>query len=90
MFSVEHIGVLAGTLTTTAFLPQVWKIWRTRTANDISYGMFTMFALGVFLWLVYGILINAPSIIFANGITFVLATLVIVLKVYFEVGGGEV
>jgi MtN3 and saliva related transmembrane protein len=90
MFSVEHIGIVAGFLTTTAFIPQVWKIWRTRTANDISYGMFAMFTFGVLLWLVYGILINAPSIILANGITFVLASLVIALKVYFEVGGGEI
>jgi MtN3 and saliva related transmembrane protein len=90
MFSVETIGVVAGMLTTTAFIPQVWKIWRTRAANDISYGMFALFAFGVLLWLVYGILINAPSIVLANGITFLLAALVIALKVYFEVGGGEI
>lgn len=84
MFSVETIGVVAGVLTTGAFVPQVWKILRTRSAADISYGMFGMFTLGVLLWLFYGILIDSPSIVLANGITFVLAGLVIVLKFYFE------
>lgn len=79
----ESIGLLAGTLTTLSFVPQVLKIWRTRSGRDVSYGMFLLFSLGVGLWLIYGIARSAPSIILANAVTLVLALTVLVLKGYF-------
>lgn len=87
--SIEYIGMVAGVLTTSAFVPQVWKIWRTRSARDVSYGMFGLFAFGVLLWLIYGIFLAAPSIILANGITFLLALAVIALKLHFERKEGD-
>ena len=49
------VGFIAGILTTVAFVPQIIIVWRTRSAEDISLGMYTLFTLGVVLWLVYGV-----------------------------------
>ena len=77
-------GSLAGTLTTVAFLPQAIKTWKTRSAGDISLGMFTLFAAGVFLWIVYGIGIGSVPVIIANTITFVLAVTFLVFKIKYK------
>ncbi|MPM55642.1 Sugar transporter SemiSWEET [bioreactor metagenome] len=76
----DFIGAVAGVLTTIAFIPQVVKIWRTRSARDISYGMYTCFIGGVGLWLCYGLLIGAIPIVLNNAIVLVLAILVIFFK----------
>ncbi|HOB03536.1 MAG TPA: SemiSWEET transporter [Casimicrobium huifangae] len=80
----ETIGLIAGTLTTASFVPQVLKIWKTRSARDLSWGMAAVFCVGVSLWLVYGVLIGAPSIIIANAITFVLSLAICVMKYRFD------
>jgi len=74
------LGIAAGTLTTIAFIPQVIKIWRSKSAKDISLGMFLIFSTGVALWLWYGIAINALPIIIANAITLMLALLILFFK----------
>lgn len=75
------IGTLAGMLTTIAFIPQVIKTWRTRSAQDISLFMFLLFSTGVLLWLIYGLILNAMPIIIANGITLALSLSILALKV---------
>ncbi len=77
------IGFIAAILTTVAFVPQVRKIWRTRSARDVSLGMYSLFTLGVALWLVYGVLIHSWPIILANCITLILAGAVLVMKLKF-------
>lgn len=84
MEAVNVLGLVAGSLTTAAFVPQVLKTWRTRSTEDISLGMFALFALGVLLWLVYGVQIGSLPIVIANGITFVLAALIVVFKVRYK------
>ena len=74
------LGTAAGTLTTIAFIPQVIKTWRSKSAADISLGMFLIFSVGVCLWLWYGILLNALPIIIANAITLILALLILFFK----------
>lgn len=78
--NAETLGYLAGTLTTVAFVPQVWRIWSTKSAHDISWGMFAIFTMGVVLWLVYGIVLDTWPVILANAITLTLAVAVLVLK----------
>jgi MtN3 and saliva related transmembrane protein len=78
---VEAVGALAGILTTIAFIPQVVKTWRSRSAEDISLFMFLLFSTGVALWLVYGIAIASVPVIAANAITLILALSILVLKV---------
>ena len=55
----DAIGYLAATLTTAAFIPQAWLTWKTKRADGVSLGMYSIFTLGVALWLVYGLVIGA-------------------------------
>ncbi|HEV8267726.1 MAG TPA: SemiSWEET transporter [Thermoanaerobaculia bacterium] len=80
MSGVEMLGYVAGTLTTIAFVPQLVKVWRSRSTHDISLGMFSIFCLGVSLWLVYGICLRAWPVIAANAVTLVLAAVILFLK----------
>lgn len=66
------LGFTAASLTTLAFLPQVIKIWRSRSTRDISLPMLVTFIAGITLWLVYGLLVNAAPIYLANAITLIL------------------
>jgi MtN3 and saliva related transmembrane protein len=81
MDAVTSIGLLAGTLTTASFVPQVARILVSRDTRAISLSMYALFTAGVFLWLVYGLILGALPIILANGIAFVLAGTVLALKV---------
>lgn len=76
----ELIGYPAAILTTIAFVPQAWQSWRTRDLSGISLPMYTLFTLGVALWLAYGLLIASTPIVIGNGITLVLAAVVLWLK----------
>ena len=82
--SIALVGYLAGLLTTLAFVPQALHIWRTRSARDISLHTFSAFTVGVFLWLVYGILKAEWPIVIWNGVTFVLAGLILGMKLRFK------
>lgn len=81
---IEAIGIAAGLLTTLAYVPQVVKVWRTRSARDISLAMFVIMNLGIALWLAYGLLIGSPGLILANGATLCLTTAVLVAKLRFD------
>ncbi|WP_227421884.1 SemiSWEET transporter [Pacificispira spongiicola] len=80
---IELIGMLAGILTTAAFIPQVLKCWRSRSTADISLIMFSTMTTGVFLWLVYGLFLNSPSLIVANSVTLILSGAILFMKVRF-------
>ena len=77
---ITLIGLAAAFCTTIAFLPQVLKTWRTRSTGDISLAMFLVFTSGIFLWLVYGLIIGDLPLILANGITFVLSGTILYFK----------
>ena len=76
----DVLGYLAGALTTIAFVPQVVRIVRTRSAHDISWGMFSILSVGVALWLWYGIRLASLPLIVANGVTLALVLAILVLK----------
>jgi MtN3 and saliva related transmembrane protein len=78
---VSIIGYAAATLTTIAYLPQVIKTIRVKKTDELSLLMFLSSATGVFLWLVYGILIGDIPLIAANSITLVLALCIIWYKI---------
>lgn len=80
MSVVTALGLLAGTLTTIAFLPQVIHTWKTKSAKDLSLSMLLSFTTGVLCWLVYGIWIESLPIALANGVTLVLAVANLALK----------
>ncbi|MEK6201100.1 MAG: SemiSWEET transporter [Desulfobulbaceae bacterium] len=75
------IGLIAAMCTTTSFLPQVVKTWKSKKTKDISFLMYALLAMGLFLWLVYGVIIRDFPLILANGISFALALCVLFLKI---------
>jgi len=79
-----YLGIAAGLLCTISFLPQVFKIYKQKSARDISLVTFITFALGVFIWLIYGITIKEIPIILANGFTLFLVALIIVMKLKYD------
>lgn len=72
MDAITMLGLLAATTTTVAFLPQVIKNWKTRSAGDLSFGTFGLFTAGLVLWLVYGLIIGNLPIIVSNTVTLAL------------------
>jgi MtN3 and saliva related transmembrane protein len=70
MINPEYIGFIAATLTTSAFLPQAFKIWKSKTADGLSLSMYLVMGTGTLSWLFYGLLIESPSVIVANCISF--------------------
>jgi MtN3 and saliva related transmembrane protein len=80
----ESIGSVAAVCTTIAFLPQLVRVWRRKSADDISLSMFLIFSTGVALWLVYGLRINSPPMIAANTVTLILAIGILVLKLRYD------
>ena len=87
---IDAIGLAAGLLTTTAFIPQVLKIYRTKSGKDISARMFSLFSAGIVLWLIYGILLQSLPLILSNVVTLALSLTIIALKIrYRERPRGE-
>ena len=84
MNAVTLLGLVAAALTTTAFLPQLLKTWRTKSAKDVSLWMLITFSIGVFLWLIYGLYIQSLPVIIANAVTLVLSSINLILKIRYE------
>jgi len=83
-FDANLIGFLAGFCTTIAFIPQVIKVYKTKSTKDISFAMFAIFTFGVLCWTIYGLfIVNLPMII-ANAITLVLASAILIAKIKFS------
>ncbi|MEN3323333.1 SemiSWEET transporter [Mariniflexile soesokkakense] len=80
----EIIGFSAAILTTAAFLPQVYKTWKTKDVSGLSLPMLLMFFIGVFLWLVYGFYKESPSMVSANAITVVSAFFLLYFKIKYS------
>ncbi len=78
--SADVIGSAAGTLTTVAFIPQVIRAYRTGSVEDLSLWMLLAFTSGVCLWTLYGVVTEAMPLIITNGITFVLALMLLAMK----------
>lgn len=84
MNAIQILGLMAGSLTTAAFLPQVIKTWKSRSAKDLSLGMFSLFCVGVMMWLAYGFAVNDIPVIAANLLTLVLASTLLFFKLRFR------
>ena len=84
MTLTEIVGSVAALLTTVAFFPQAWHTFRTRDVSGISLGMYSVFAVGVACWLVYGILLGAWPIVIANCITLALSVAILVMKLLYR------
>jgi MtN3 and saliva related transmembrane protein len=83
---VSLIGSVAACCTTISFVPQLIRVYRRKSARDISLIMFLVFSFGVFLWLLYGIFIRSVPVILANSFTLALSVAILVLKVRYDRG----
>lgn len=81
--TAEHLGFIAGLITTASFVPQVVRTWRSKSGKDVSAAMLLMLSSGTLLWLIYGIMIGGVPIVIANAVTFTLVMMIFVLKVYY-------
>ena len=81
---VDHLGFAAAVCTTSAFVPQVWMVWRQRGAPGVSTGMYLMFIAGVAMWLLYGLALDSWPVVIANGVTLLLASAILGMKLFFE------
>lgn len=79
--TIEIVGLIAATLTTSSFIPQAYKSWRTKDVKGLSLTMYLVLFSGILLWLVYGIYVHSISIILANIVTGVLVFSVLALKI---------
>lgn len=84
MKNIEILGLIAATLSTSAFVPQVYKAWKEKSTKDISLTMYSILFVGLVLWLIYGININSLSIVVANVITGLLVLYMIILKLKYK------
>jgi MtN3 and saliva related transmembrane protein len=81
---ITVLGLCAATLTTAAFLPQMLKTWQRKSAQDVSYLMLITFITGLFLWLIYGIILNSAPIILANSFTLFFNFIILWLKIKYR------
>lgn len=84
MNRIEIVGIVAGVLSCTTFLPQVVKTYKSKSTKDVSFVMFIIATLSTVLWLIYGILINSFSVIFTNVIVFVSSLIMLYLLLKYK------
>jgi len=77
----ELVGIAAACCTTLSFVPQIVHITKTRNTDGISLKMYAVFVTGIFLWLMYGLMLNSLPIIIANAVTLVLAGAILTMKI---------
>jgi MtN3 and saliva related transmembrane protein len=80
MQSIDLVGYIAATLTTAAFLPQVLKIWKSKSTKDLALPTLLSFIAGVSMWLIYGLLVKSTPIIIANTLTLLLNLVILRFK----------
>ncbi|MGB0934841.1 MAG: SemiSWEET family sugar transporter [Alphaproteobacteria bacterium] len=83
---IEIFGLVAGFCTTSALFPQALKVWKTRSAEDLSLGMYSLFCAGLIFWIVYGTMISSLPVILANVVSFVFAAWTLAMKLKFDRG----
>lgn len=84
MDTITIVGLIAAAFTTAALLPQLIKVWKTKSTKDISTGMFLLYCGGVFLWFIYGVDIGDLPIILANSLAFVQALVILLFKAKYK------
>lgn len=93
MQASDLLGYLAGTLTTAALIPQVWRTFRTKDVSGISLRMYVVFTSGIAVWLAYGVLLGETPMMLANSVSLVLACAVLAMKLKYgrrDADGGGV
>ncbi len=82
--NTEWFGAIAGGLTTASFLPQVYKTWKTKSVDSLSMPMLLMMTVGIFVWGVYGVVLESVSMMVSNAITFISSSLLVYFKLKYK------
>jgi len=82
--TIDWLGYFAASLTTIAFFPQAYLIYKTKRVENLSLGLFSLFTIGVFSWLLYGVLILNYPIIIANGLTLAQAGYILTMIIKYK------
>ncbi|MEK6745592.1 MAG: SemiSWEET transporter [Rickettsiales bacterium] len=77
----EIVGGIAAILTTAAYVPQFIKVFREKNTKGLSLGMYILITSGLAVWLIYGLMIDSPSVIIANAVTLLLAAGILFMKI---------
>ena len=83
MNNLDILGLVATAFTTSSFIPQVWTTWRSKDVSGISLPTYLIITIGLFLWLVYGILKGDMPLMVANAVMVVLTGAITVMKIAF-------
>ena len=81
---IDLFGFSAAFLTTIAFIPQLYKTWKTKSAEDVSLIMLILFITVLICWIIYGLKINSIPILVANIITFIFNFSILILKINYR------
>ena len=81
---IQILGLSAGTITAITFLPQVIKIWQTKSVKDLSLYMLLLLMLGVTMWLFYGILLKNAAIIYTNSAVLLMSFIMLYFKLKYN------
>ena len=81
---IDLFGFSAAFFTTIAFLPQLYKTWQTKSAEDVSLIMLILFITGLICWIIYGLKIDSIPILVANIITFIFNFSILILKITYR------
>lgn len=81
---VTVLGLVAATLSTISFIPQVIKTWQSKSAKDLSFAMFFLLFTATALWLIYGFMIQALPIILANLTVLTLLSIILYFKLIYK------
>jgi MtN3 and saliva related transmembrane protein len=84
MDAIGILGLAAGTITSITFLPQVIKIWQTKSAKDLSLLMLLLLIVGVLMWLSYGLLVKDAAIIYTNSMVLGMSMIMLYFKFRFK------
>lgn len=84
MGMIDLLGYVAAVLTTAAFIPQVWRAWKTRSVRDLSLPMYLLMVTGLVLWLVYGFLIGSWPLVAANLVTLVFSGSILLMRIFWR------
>ena len=83
--SITLLGVIAGICTSCSFIPQAYKVIKTKRTYDISIPMYCLCTIGVFLWIIYGLIIKDIAVLLTNIVTFVPTFIILILTVKYHV-----
>lgn len=84
MTNIQILGLVAGTITSITFLPQIFKIWQTKSAKGLSMAMLLLLMLGVILWLAYGLFAMDAAIIYTNSMVLAMSLVMLYFKLRFK------